>query len=76
MTPGNPLAQITGFILEEQTELTLSELCRACAARTELIVALRLQKDLGVNLAGAALALELFDELDSLRTRLRLLEGR
>ena len=33
-------------------------------------VALRLQRDLGVNLAGAALALELLDELDTLRARL------
>lgn len=37
-------------------------------------VALRLESDLGVNLAGAALALELLDELDDLRARLRLLE--
>ncbi|UUZ66040.1 chaperone modulator CbpM [Polaromonas sp. P1-6] len=33
-------------------------------------VALRLQRDLGVNLAGAALALELLDEMQSLRTQL------
>lgn len=33
-------------------------------------IALRLQNDLGVNLAGAALALELLDELQTLRTRL------
>lgn len=37
-------------------------------------VALRLENDLGVNLAGAALALELLDELDSLRARLQRLE--
>ena len=34
-------------------------------------VALRLQRDLGVNIAGAALAIELLDELDHLRARLR-----
>jgi chaperone modulatory protein CbpM len=34
----------------------------------------RLQRDLEVNLAGVALALDLLDELDSLRQRLRLLE--
>lgn len=34
-------------------------------------VAVRLQRDLGVNIAGAALALELLDELDELRARLR-----
>ena len=33
-------------------------------------VALRLQRDLGLNLAGAALALELLDELEALRAQL------
>lgn len=36
-------------------------------------VAVRLQRDLGVNPAGAALALQLMDELDALRARLRAL---
>ena len=101
--------EVTGYILEEQTELTLADICRACAAQNDMIialvhegvlaplgdsvsnppdqwhfsgvhlqrarVALRLQNDLGVNLAGAALALELLDELEALRTRLRRLEG-
>lgn len=35
--------------------------------------ALRLERDLGVNLAGAALALDLLDEIERLRARLRLL---
>ncbi len=35
----------------------------------------RLERDLGVNPAGAALALELLDELTQLRTRLQRLEG-
>lgn len=34
-------------------------------------VAVRLQRDLGINPAGAALALQLMDELDTLRARLR-----
>ena len=34
-------------------------------------VAIRLQRDLGVNLAGAALALQLLDELEALQARLR-----
>jgi len=34
-------------------------------------VALRLQRDLGINLAGAALALQLLDEVDALRARLQ-----
>lgn len=37
-------------------------------------IALRLQRDLGTNLAGAALALELMDEVRTLRRRLRVLE--
>ncbi len=38
-------------------------------------VALRLQRDLGVNLAGAALALQLMDEVEALRARLRVMGG-
>jgi chaperone modulatory protein CbpM len=37
--------------------------------------ALRLQADLGVNPAGAALVLDLLDELDYLRRRVKRLEG-
>lgn len=36
--------------------------------------ALRLQRDLDLNLAGAVLAVELLEELEHLRRRLRLLE--
>ncbi|NOZ54673.1 MAG: MerR family transcriptional regulator [Gammaproteobacteria bacterium] len=35
----------------------------------------RLQRDLGVNVAGAALALELLAEIDTLRMRLAVLES-
>lgn len=35
-----------------------------------VMVVRRLQRDLGVNLAGAALALELMDEIETLRQRL------
>jgi chaperone modulatory protein CbpM len=38
-------------------------------------VALRLQRDLGVNLAGVALALELLDELNAARARLNSIVG-
>lgn len=99
-----PIRYLAGFILEDQEELTLDDLCRACAAQSELIVdlvhegvlaplgaapevwrftgvhlhratvAVRLQRDLGVNPAGAALALELMDELDSLRAQLSRLQ--
>ena len=105
MTQQDQTAQITGFILEEQSGLSLDDLCLACAAQAERIielvnegvlapvgaapddwrftgihlhrarVALRLETDLGVNLAGAALALELLDERDALRERLQSLEA-
>ncbi|MBH2019031.1 MAG: MerR family transcriptional regulator [Burkholderiales bacterium] len=105
MTQDFQLVSLTGLILEDQTELSLADLCRACAAQADRIiemvnegvlapaghapddwhftgqhlhrarVALRLQSDLGVNLAGAALALELLDELDSLRSRVQRLEA-
>jgi len=97
------LPQAKPSILEEQSGLTLAEVCRACAVRAEFIVelvdegvlvpqgrephrwrfsgmhlrratvALRLQRDLGINLAGAALALQLLDEVESLRRRLHFL---
>jgi chaperone modulatory protein CbpM len=38
-------------------------------------VALGLQRDLGINLAGAALALQLLDEVEALRARLRAMGG-
>lgn len=99
------LPQLGGIILEEQTELTLAEVCRACAVQADFIVelveegvlvpvgrephhwrfsgthmrharvALRLHRDLGVNLAGAALALQLLDEVEALRARLRVMGG-
>lgn len=105
MTPDPTRIRLTGFVLEEQTGLTLVEVCRACAAEPDMVMALveeglvapsgaapaewrftgvhmhrarvavRLQKDLGVNIAGAALALQLLEELDSLRSRLQALEG-
>ncbi|MEQ1600262.1 MAG: MerR family transcriptional regulator [Methylophilaceae bacterium] len=88
---------LTGVILDEQTGLTLTEICRACAVHAETIaelveegllapeggepdqwrfsslhlrhahVALRLQRDLGINFAGVALAIQLLDELEVLR---------
>ena len=98
-TPNPP--GIVAWLLEEQTEISLIEICRACAAQTDMIVelveegvlvpegkapevwrftglhiqrakiAVRLQRDLGVNLAGAALALQLMDEMEQLRAQLR-----
>jgi len=91
---------LCGRIIENETRLTLRQLCDACAVRAEYIVELvdegfidpsgvekshwcfsgvsmqrvqkakRLQQDLGINLAGVALAMELIDEIERLRARL------
>ena len=91
---------LSGHIVENETRLTMRQLCDACAVRAEYIIELvdegfiepsgtekshwcfsgvsihrvqkakRLQQDLGLNLAGVALALDLFDEIERLRTRL------
>ncbi len=91
---------LSGVVLDEEIELTLSELCRACRLPAEDVLelvaegvieprgrnpfqwrfrgicvrrvhsALTLRRDLGVNWAGAALALDLLDEIESLRARL------
>ncbi|MFW2372200.1 MAG: chaperone modulator CbpM, partial [Gammaproteobacteria bacterium] len=50
-----------------QWRFTASSLQRARKAS-------RLQRDLGVNLAGVALALDLLDEIDALESRLRRLD--
>ena len=93
----NPLASI----LEDETNLSLSDLCQSCHIQTEVVlemveegvltpqgdtpgqwrftgahvqrarVAVRLQRVLGVNHAGAALALQLLEEIETLRARLQ-----
>ena len=99
------LPLLSGDVLEEEVELTLADLCRACRLPAEHVFelveegiveplgrdvsqwrfqgvsvrrvccAVQLRRDLGVNWAGAALALELLDELHMLRARLRRFEG-
>lgn len=93
------------IVMEDITELTLQELCRACSAQADVIVqlvsegviditpveqslapehwrftgvhlhrakvAMRLHRDLGVNFAGAALVLQLMEELAESRSKLR-----
>ena len=96
---------LTGIVLDEHYELTVTEICRACSGTqewvTELVAegvlepvaaqsgewrfagtsltrartAMRLQRDLGLNLAGVALALDMLDEIENLRARLRRFEG-
>ena len=47
----------------------------AAADLVRAMRALRLERDLGVNPAGAALAIELLDEMQHLRDRVRTLEA-
>ena len=96
---------LSGILLDDETELSLNDLCRACSSSAEWVIALveegalepvgyeqtrwrftgtslqkahtamRLQRDLGINLAGIALALDLLDEMETMRARLRRLEN-
>jgi len=96
---------LSGTILEEDSEVTLAQLCDACAVHAEAVEAmieegivspvggsaskwrftrtsvvrvrtvLRVQRDLHVNLAGAALALDLLERIDALNARLKSLES-
>lgn len=95
---------LTGILLDERTELSLTELSQACSGSAEWVVelvdegvleptgqkqthwrfsgasllraraAMRLQHDLNINLAGVALALDLMDEIETMRERLRRFE--
>jgi chaperone modulatory protein CbpM len=95
---------LTGKLLEEDSDVTLAQLCEACAVHAEAIEAmmeegivapigggvskwrftrssvvrvrtvLRMQRDLNVNLAGAALALDLLERIEALQARLRLFD--
>ena len=93
--------QLRGQIIEDETLISLEELCRNCTVQTEEVITMvregildpadarpdlqgagrwqfhissvrrvrtvvRLQRDLGVNLPGAALALELLDRIAEL----------
>jgi len=95
---------ISGILLDDEAELSLGDLSRACRVHADWIIelvdegileptgedtahwhfsgtslmrartVLRLQHDLDVNLSGAALVLDLLDEVESLRARLRLFD--
>jgi chaperone modulatory protein CbpM len=103
MSAMNPitLTFIQGPVVEEQVHLTLVELCQACCAEQEHVLAwvfegvlepvgqspqdwrfggeslrrarmaCRLTRDLEINAAGVALALDLLDEIAALRARLQ-----
>ena len=102
MNTEKSLPQFALCILEEQTQLTLADLCYACDINTQQMIelvdigvldpqgrepehwifdggnlqrarkALRLQRDLEINVAGVALILELLEEIETLRTRLKI----
>jgi chaperone modulatory protein CbpM len=104
MAESDLLKVLSGEIVEDDTELSLADLCQACEVSAERVFdlveegliepvgreptrwrfraisvrrvrcTLRLEQDLGVNLAGAALVLDLLEELEQLRLRLRRLE--
>ena len=91
---------IHGSVLDDDTEMTLIELCQACSVHEDDVrvwvsegvlhpsaepgqpmrfrgaalrrarVAVRLTRDLEINTAGVALALDLLDEINELRARL------
>jgi chaperone modulatory protein CbpM len=94
---------LQGLLLDEQVNLSLSELCRLCGTPAESLldmvdegliepigdlpqwrfsstdvqrarIALNLQYDLGINLAGVAMVLDLLEEVHDLRRRVRHLE--
>lgn len=95
---------LSGTLINEQTNLSLEEICKACSVRTEWIVDLvaegiieprgiertqwtfsgtsisriqiarRLQNDLEINLAGVALAIDLLEEIEAMRSRIRFQE--
>ena len=56
------------LVLTEEGRFGSADLGRALSA-------LRLERDLGINPAGAALAVDLLDEMQQLRERVRLLEA-
>jgi len=88
---------LSGPILEEQDEFSITEICSICAVEERQIlelveqgiiethsvtqwhfsasdlrrarISLRLQRDLGVNPAGAALVLDLLERVESLERR-------
>jgi len=92
---------LSAVILDDQSEVTLEELCEACRVEQAVMIelveegivepmnekgqpwrcsattlprvarALRLQKNLELNLAGVAVAPELIGEIETLRNRLK-----
>jgi chaperone modulatory protein CbpM len=96
---------LSGLLIDEESRLSLRELCRACAVDADFIIELvnegaleprgagqahwaftgislrrvrtarRLRRDLGINPAGIALALDLLEEVEQLHARINQLAG-
>jgi chaperone modulatory protein CbpM len=106
---------LEGILLDENTELSLNDLCRVCSCSEQWLIelveegalepeggvpipgqataaqaqqwrfsvislerariAMRLQRDLEINLAGVALALDLLNEIENLKSRLTIFEA-
>ena len=58
-----------GIIEPIRQEDSILYFTQSCVKRTRVVMSLR--SDLGVNLAGAALALELLERIEELQSRLR-----
>lgn len=99
------IAVVTGTVIDDDREVRLAQLCRACGLSVETVrdlvehgileptggrpgrwrfpgdsirrarLVARLQRDLEINLAGAALALGLLDRIEALQTRLGRVEN-
>jgi chaperone modulatory protein CbpM len=61
-----------GVIEPNRREGDMLYFSQTCTKRTRIV--LRLRSDLGVNMAGAALALELMERIENLQSRLRFFE--
>jgi len=70
ISPEYAIEMVSEGLLEPE-DLTSSDWQFSETALKRMQTALRLQRDLSVNLAGAALALDLLEELEDLRKRLQ-----
>ncbi len=96
---------LTGTLIDDRIELTITEICYACSCSSDWVIELvdegvlepvaghrddlrfpgtslrraraarRLQQDLGLNLPGVALALQMMEEMEALRSELERMAG-
>lgn len=67
------IALVEEGIIEPRGEVASWRFSGICVRRVRRVYSM--ERDLGVNLAGAALAIELLEEIERLRARLRRLES-